>query len=361
MGMDNHRLLAVDEDQQTLTLLEQAVRELGYFIETSPSAKQIEDLVREVRPDVVLLGMENPGPDNLQLIDRIKKARGPEETAIMIISDDESEKVKIKSLWHGADEYIQKPFNLAEMAIRLRNLIELKHYRQAMKEENSKLERERNRLARYFSDELIEKILNDDDADLAGANLTASMMFFDLRNSTGIGESLSPRQFSTFLSEIFTDIMDLVYGNHGSVNKMTGDGVFATFGCPVPSAEDAANCVRCALQIREYLSTYNDVRPEYLKEPLRAAMGIATGRVFAGNIGSVRHIEYSVVGDPVNVASRLEMLTKRANLDILIDGSTRDALGARVKVKRLRVNKLRGKQEDTRIFYLEDYVAEPVA
>lgn len=348
-----YRLLAVDEDPAVLDLLIQATTELGYEIHAMADFGAASDYIQAEHPDVLLLGIETAQPHLLEMVDLIKQNPALNDTALMVLSGDGSEKVKIKTLWRGADEYIQKPINLAEFAIRLSNLCELRKYRRVLTEQNEKLEGDKKRLARYFSDDLVDRILANDPAILAGANVRASLMFFDLRNSTGIGESLEPRQFSEFLTSVFTDIMDLIYGNQGSVNKMMGDGILATFGCPVSAGDDTLNCVRCALAIREYLNTYNEVRPDYIIDPLRAGMGISTGKVFAGNVGSVRHIEYAVLGDPVNVASRLESLTRRVPVDILIDGETREWMSSRIGVRRVQMDRLRGKTQTTKIFSLD--------
>lgn len=349
-----YRLLAVDDDPSILELLTQASTELGYEIHAMADFESAREYIRLEHPDVLLLGIEIAHPHRLEMVDLVKQDPLLRDTALMVLSGDDSEKVKIKTLWRGADEYIQKPINLAEYAIRLSNLCELRRYRRVLAEQNEKLEAEKKRLTRYFSDDLVERILANDPAILAGANVRASLMFFDLRNSTGIGENLEPQQFSEFLTTVFTDIMDLIYGNQGSVNKMMGDGILATFGCPVSAGDDALNCVRCALAIRDYLGTYNEVRPDYIHEPLRAGMGISTGRIFAGNVGSVRHIEYAVLGDPVNVASRLEVLTRRVGVDILIDGETRNWMGNRIRARRVRLDRLRGKTQTTEIFALDD-------
>lgn len=220
--------------------------------------------------------------------------------------------------------------------------------------EQSELQRLRQLVEDTFGAQMVERVARGESPSLeAGRNLQVSILFFDLRNSTAISERLTPQQLSEFLSELFTDVMDLIYGNNGFVNKLIGDGILSTFGCPVSHGDDAFNAARCALQIRDYLNTYNDLRPEYLTEPLRAGLGLASGSVFAGSIGSVRHREYAVLGDPVNVASRLEGLTKRGPFDILMDGATHEAIKDRVRTRRVLLTHVRGRQEALTIYTLD--------
>ncbi|MDO8454104.1 MAG: adenylate/guanylate cyclase domain-containing protein [Sulfurimonas sp.] len=222
-----------------------------------------------------------------------------------------------------------------------------------IEELEQKLQRYKSIFLRYFADETIEEFLEGGTLqNLSGQNIEVSMLFFDLRGSTAIAEKLEPIVFSEFLSELFTDVMDLIYGNGGSVNKMIGDGILATFGCPSSKGDDTYQCVKTALQIREYLHTFNDVRPDYLQNDIRCGVGIATGQVFAGSIGSIRRMEYTVLGDAVNVAARLETLTKELKHDILIDGNTYNKLVNRIGVEKAMLNRVKGKTETLEIFKL---------
>lgn len=253
------------------------------------------------------------------------------------------------------DEVLRTDATDQELTQRIRTLLDLKRARLEVEWMKQRLKNERRLLTKYFSEDIVEGILQDEHANsLSGRHQEATIMFFDVRRSTTIAENLEPQVFAEFLSEFFTDIMDLVYGNHGSVNKLLGDGIMSTFGCPVPTANDVLNAAKCALQIRNHLATFNDVRPDYIKEPIRVGMGIATGKVFAGNIGSVRRMEYTVLGDPVNLASRLESMTKEAGVDILIDGNTRHRLGNLIKCRKVQHQGVRGKLQEIEIFSLDE-------
>mgnify|MGYP000264060004 FL=1 len=102
---------------------------------------------------------------------------------------------------------------------------------------------------------------------------------------------------------------------------------------------------------------YNEVRPANVKDPIGFGIGITTGEVFAGNIGNVHKLEYTILGDPVNLSARLEAMTKNAKVDILIDEKTRQVGGDRLKVKKLQTSTVRGKSEEVMIYYPEQFEA----
>jgi len=214
------------------------------------------------------------------------------------------------------------------------------------------IEQEKRKLERYFPENLVDFLVDEgNSAELQGKNVEATMMFCDLRNSTGIAEELTPAQFVQFLNELLSGIMDLVYANGGSVNKLLGDGLLITFGCPIQDENDALNCVILSLQIRQYIIAYNSMKPDFLKDPIAVGIGIASGLVFAGNIGSARHMDYTVMGDPVNIASRLESLTKSFGHDILMDEATYLKVKSKIRITNLGTKEIRGKQKPMLVFH----------
>jgi len=227
---------------------------------------------------------------------------------------------------------------------------ELKEEHELVREERKSLFHDAALFMRYGSDELLDYVQHTGENPLKSGKKRVTVLFFDLVGSTAIAEKLEPDLFSSFLNELFIDIMDLIYGNHGSVNKMLGDGIMATFGAPLETGRDAFNAVNAAKQIQEYLVTYNDFRPDYMKEKVAAGIGIATGEVFAGVVGSVRREEYTVLGDTVNVAARLEKLTRQVGGSILIDEETFNEVKDEFPLHKKYKNKLRGREETAVIY-----------
>lgn len=232
-----------------------------------------------------------------------------------------------------------------------RNLYEFKKEKDDLLNLVMSAETEKRLLERYFPENLVDILVDEGRlAELGGKNVPVTVMFCDIRNSTGIAESISAANFATLLNDFFSGIMDLTYANGGSVNKLLGDGMLITFGCPIPGDSDAINCVRLALQFREYIRTFNEIKPDYLKSPIMMGIGISSGMVFAGNIGSSRHMEYTVLGDPVNTASRLEKLTKEVGCDIILDKNTYERIQDEIDAQPLGFRTVIGKKEPIEIF-----------
>ncbi|MDR1903397.1 MAG: PAS domain S-box protein [Treponema sp.] len=229
---------------------------------------------------------------------------------------------------------------------------QLKNERQQIKEARKNLISDTMLLSRYMSDDVVEYVKRTGNNPLETAKRRVTILFFDIRRSTLLGEGLAPDVFAGLLNDILTDIMDLVYGCRGSVNKLIGDGLMATFGAPISTENDVLNAVQAAKEIYNYLKTFNDVRPDYLKEPLRAGIGIATGTVFAGVIGSVRRQEYTVLGDTVNIASRIEHLTKSAPEKVLMDEETYRAVKDEHACRKVFTGRLRGRTGPVLIYGL---------
>jgi adenylate cyclase len=170
---------------------------------------------------------------------------------------------------------------------------------------------------------------------LPGQSLTATMMFTDLQGFSTISETLAPEALLIWLNEYLSDITDLIQAHHGIVNKFTGDGVFAVFGVPVARldeaaiARDAQDAVRCAIAFGTALHQLNRTWEKRGLARVRMRVGICTGQVVVGSLGGKTRMEYGVIGDAVNTASRLESCAKDRQLDdcrILVSLSTQQYL-----------------------------------
>lgn len=313
------KILIVEDDISQAELLKNFISMWGYKIHVISDGGEALNAVYEFQPDLILLDIYLPNKPGLEILKEIRKNPEFELIPIFVMSADSSEEVKIVSMSNGASEFIVKPIKMADLIMKIQTALELLESRKTIQDLNKKLEKEKNRLLRYFSADLVEKILNEEiPAELGGDIIEGSIMFFDVRSSTTIAERMGPKNYANYISTLFSDLMDIIFNNQGSVNELLGDGLLATFGCPVPTENDQFNALKTAVEIAEYIKGYN----QYAEEKVNFGIGIATGKFFAGNIGSIRRMKYAVMGDPVNTASRIQDLTKETGYKILFDVNT---------------------------------------
>jgi class 3 adenylate cyclase len=192
----------------------------------------------------------------------------------------------------------------------------------------------KNTFQRYVTKEVAEELLSDpSNLELGGIEREASVIFSDIRDFTKLCETMTASETMSFLNEYLKEMLDIVYKNQGTLDKFIGDSIMVLFGAPKPRADDTMRAVMTALEMQERLAQVNEQRVVQGKVEIHIGIGINTGKVIAGNIGDQRRMEYTVIGHNVNLASRLEQLTKKYGSNIIISESTymkvKDAVEAR--------------------------------
>jgi adenylate cyclase len=210
---------------------------------------------------------------------------------------------------------------------------------------------QRSALERFLSPEVVEMVVANPDIRLGGVNQEVTVMFADIRGFTTMSENMEPGRVVEILNEYFTRVTDVIFDNGGTLDKYIGDAVMAVFGAPISKGNDAAAAVNSAMQIQRLLIELNRDAAAREWPELRVGIGINTGNAIAGNIGSPRRLDYTVVGDAVNTAQRL--MTNAAGGQILISESTARKLGKTGKtidLERLPELKVKGRSEAVPVF-----------
>jgi adenylate cyclase len=222
-------------------------------------------------------------------------------------------------------------------------------------EDITREKRVRNTMARYVAKEIVDRLLASGDDVLQGNTLVTTVLFADIRRFATLTETMGPRETVAMLNEYFTEMVEVIVAHSGMLDKYVGDGLMAIFGAPISSGADADNALLVATGMIRALTPLNSRRAERGLEPLEIGIGLATGEVVAGSIGSKRHFEYAVVGDSVNLAARLESANKYYGTFVLLAGSTVASLKTPAVLRRIDLIRVKGVSCPTEVYELLGY------
>lgn len=212
-----------------------------------------------------------------------------------------------------------------------------------------------------FVNEEVAKMVMRGDLALGGESKTATVFFSDIRSFTSISEKLTPHEVVGFLNEYMTLMVEIVHKYNGVVDKFIGDAIMAIWGAPVTRPNDVENAVNATLEMRTALQKFNVGRGSRSKPTIRIGMGLNTGDLLAGQIGSNDRLEYTVIGDTVNLASRIEGLNKAFGTDILISENTYALVKGKYSCVQLDKIKVKGKDEAQRVYAVLGKAGDPKA
>jgi adenylate cyclase len=214
-------------------------------------------------------------------------------------------------------------------------------------------------MGKYMARKVMAHILKEK-MSMGGEKLAVTILFSDLRGFTGISERMDPKALVGLLNEYFTEMVDAVLVQDGVVDKYIGDAIMVVFGAPEPEADDALRAVRSAVAMRRALARLNVRLAERGIPALRTGIGIHTGEVIAGSIGHEEQRQYTVIGDAVNLASRLETATKDLGVNILISEHTYQIVKAHVVARPVKEITVKGRAQPVTTYEVQGLVGEPL-
>jgi class 3 adenylate cyclase len=352
-----YNILYVDDEEQNLTSFRAAFRR-HFSVFTAISAREGLRIIRETPIHLIVTDQRMPEMTGVQFLEAVI----PEcpDAVRMILTGFSDIDAIIKAINSGrVYRYITKPWNETELKMTLDAALEyyaLQARNKRLLEELQQKVAEQERLVRLFQKYIPERVLEElmartDDMPLLEAeNRIVSVLFADIRDFTSLAEQMEPAMVVQLLNDFFSFLTDCVRKHNGTVNKFIGDGMLALFGAPVSFIGNQENAVSAALSIRMGLSEFNNKYRDVLGQDLTIGIGINTGEVIVGNIGSEDRVDYTAIGDTVNVASRIEALTKSIPNAILISESTYLAAAHGIEAKEWEPIEIRGKKGLTKIY-----------
>ncbi len=337
MSRQRPLILAVDDEPANIALLRKLLRHQGYDVVEALDGVSALAAVAEHDPDLVCLDVMMPRLDGVEVCQRLRRQPEHAGLPILLLTALNRPEDKTRGLEAGANDFLSKPFDESELSARVRSLLRTKALQ----------DRLANLLGRYVSESVAAEVLRDPfGVALGGDRRDVSALFADIRGFTALSSERAPEETLDLLNRYLTVVTDAVESQGGTVADLLGDGVFALFGAPVRHSNDPERAVRAALAIQSAVSRLEIPTMPGLR--LQAGIGITSGEVVAGNVGSERRMHYCIVGDSVNVAARLE--TAAGPGQILVDEPTHDAVRDLVASQDLGNLRLAGKGDWVRAF-----------
>ena len=226
-----------------------------------------------------------------------------------------------------------------------------------MIEDISSEKRMKSTMSRYMDPELADQLMAAGDGDdiMGGKQSVGTVLFSDVRSFTTITEELGAQGTVKLLNEYFTIMVDCITDEGGMLDKFIGDAMMCIFGTPVPHEDDPDRAVRAAIRMMTDLNVFNDKRATEGKLPIDHGMGINTDSIVSGNIGSPKRMDYTVIGDGVNLAARIESACKQYGAHILISEFTHKAVKATYRTRQVDYVIVKGKTEPVGVYEVLDF------
>jgi len=222
-------------------------------------------------------------------------------------------------------------------------------------EDISNEKRLKSTMSRYMDPAIADRLLASGTEILGGTNVEATVLFADIRGFTTLTEQLGPQGTVALLNEYFTLMVDCIQHEHGMLDKFIGDAIMAAFGIPVPHEDDADRSVRAAIAMVETLNKWNRLRTSEGRLPVNIGIGLNTDTVVSGNIGSCKRMDFTIIGDGVNLASRLESACKQYGTRILVSEFTMRRLKGTYRLREIDLVVVKGKTKPVAIYEILSY------
>ena len=334
-------VLIADDNPDNVELVREVLEGAGYTVVTAYDGNQALLKVAESSPDLIILDVMMPGKDGFEVCRRLKKWEQTRNIPVLMLTSLHEVADKVRGIESGADEFLTKPVDMVELQTRVKAQVKAKIYRQQVIEKNALLEKI---LTRYLPDEVVAKVLEDSSLlKLGGVRDFVTILFADLTGFTAFADSVPPEDVMETLNQTFSRLTKIIADNRGTFDKYLGDGFMAFYGAPIVSDNDALNAVRTAVAMRE---TFQELKEQWADGPriqLDLAVGINSGEAIVGNVGSERMMNYTVIGDTVNVAARLQELAGPGQ--ILIGETTHALVEDLVVARKFGEVELRGRSK----------------
>lgn len=358
MYQNSGNVLMVSNAEHDLNLFHsQFVRHYNVF--TATSVQEGHQTLQDYDIHVVLIKQKMADMTGLQFSESISHTY-PNILTIILADSDETETLDLAIQKNLIYRYSKSPYEEKDLKMILDGALKLSASEYQNRELSKEIDKFKTKqedilklFKRYVPAEVVSQALSSKEEQLMspGESRVVSVLFADIRGFTQFASHLRPSQIVNFLNDYWTEISECVKQNKGSINKYMGDGLLAVFGAPVSYIDNHKNAVSAALDMVDRLKGINEKYADLLGTEIRIGIGINSGEVVVGNVGTNNYMEYTVIGNTVNVASRMENISKQKSNSIIISENTCKLIKQAFETSELKQAIVKGK--DISIPYFE--------
>jgi adenylate cyclase len=331
------KVMVVDDSPLAVNLVQNGLRMLGFSVDTFTNPFEALEQVHLTKPNIVLTDLEMPGLDGAELCRRLKDTPG-RSLPVIILTANDAETQRVGLLRAGADDYVNKGCSMEELSARIESILR----------RTKETEHVRKLFGRYTSDAIVDELLKQKEIVLTGEKREVTVLFADLRHFTSMAEELPAEEVMTLLNAVLGRLADVVLVYGGTLDKFLGDGLMAIFGAPVHQPDHPFRAAQAGLQMVESVKQLN-ASGQF--PAVELGVGVNTGSVIVGSLGSTKRTEYTCIGDAVNVASRLCGLA--GPMEVLAGETTvAKGVGSGVSCEALPPARLKGKSKPVALYRL---------
>jgi class 3 adenylate cyclase len=321
------KILIADDLDLSRQMISDIVATMGHDLVVAEDGPSALLNARVHMPDLIILDVEMPGLTGFEVCRLLRAEEATSRIPIIMLTALHEAEDRVYGLDIGADDYLTKPFNPRELIARIEKRLRAKLEGDHLRERQATI---RRTFERFVAPSVVDKLLQDPMlVKLGGEMQEITVMFADLEGFTRISERMHPEKLLSILNQYHQLVVEVVQQHQGTVDKFLGDGVMVLYNTPLPTPEHAFRAVATALDIRQRLAGFHQrLEPEHR---LAINFGIHTGPAVVGNVGTARIMDFTAVGDTVNLAARLCEVAQGSQ--ILISNATYAQLSDRVAVK----------------------------
>jgi class 3 adenylate cyclase len=344
MSKGGGRVLVVDDNRLNRLKLARDLEQQGHLVSLAENGREALDMLGSEQFDLLLLDILMPEIDGFQVLEQMQDDSELRNIPVIVISAVEEMDSVIRCIKMGAEDHLPKPYDPVLLNARIGASLEKKRLRDEVMEQ---LDFIRDIFGKYVPESIAKQIVAGGGA-LEPTQTMATILYTDIESFTSTAESIPPKQVVQMLNEYFPAVIEPITRYGGVVNQFQGDAMLVTFNVPLEDAAHAQNAVNAAVGIQKASSERT-----FAGIPLRTRIGVNTGEIIAGNVGAGDRFNYTVHGDAVNLAARLEQLNKEHRTRIIVSESTVDSLSDKENIEPLGEVEIRGKTRPVRIFKID--------